>query len=93
VPDLDLDFVGGRLDVHTTMVELDGYMEESSPKDPSDHVFVSSKSGSVGRIRTFRRGWFDDAAEQIAVPGRTSQGIWSYLRGSPGASRPCPAEP
>ena len=29
----DLDFVRGRLDVHTTMVEVDGYMEESSPKD------------------------------------------------------------
>ncbi|CAN5337941.1 site-specific integrase [soil metagenome] len=91
----DLDFVRGRLDVHTTMVEVDGYMEESSPKDyeersipvpefileqlsihvedktPADHVFVSSKSGSVLRNRTFRRGWFNDAAEQIGIPGLT----------------------
>lgn len=61
------------MDVHTTMVEVDGYMEESSPKDyeerlipvpefileqlsihvedktPADHVFISSKSGSVLR--------------------------------------------
>ena len=91
----DLDFVRGRLDVHTTMVEVDGCMEESSPKDyeersipvpefileqlsihvdgksPDDHVFVSSKSGSVLRNRTFRRGWFNDAAEQIGIPGLT----------------------
>ena len=78
------------------MVEVDGYMEESSPKDyversipvpefildqlsihvedktPADHVFVSSKSGSVLRNRTFRRGWFNDAAaEQIGMPGLT----------------------
>lgn len=91
----DLDSVRGRLDVHTTMVEVDGYMEESSPtdheersipvpefileqlsiheeeKDPSDHVFVSSKSGSVLRDRTFRRGWFNAAAEMIGLPGLT----------------------
>jgi integrase len=28
-----LDFVRGPLDVHTTMVEVDGYMEESRSKD------------------------------------------------------------
>jgi len=81
--------------VHTTMVEVDGYMEESSPKayepqsipvpefileqlsihveekTPDDHVFVSSKSGSVLRNRTFRRGWFNDAAKEIGIPGLT----------------------
>ncbi len=91
----DLDFVRGRLDVQSTMIEVDGYMEESSPKDyeersipvpefileqlsihvedklPSEHVFVSSKSGSVLRNRTFRRGWFNDAAEEIGIPGLT----------------------
>ena len=91
----DLDFVRGRLYVHTTMVEVDGYMEDSSPKDyeersipvpefileqlsihvedknPADHVFVSSKSGSVLRNRTFRRGWFNAAAEEIGLPGLT----------------------
>ena len=84
-----------KIDGHTTMVEVDGYMEESSPKGyeersipvpeftleqlsihiedktPADHVFVSSKSGSVLRNRTFRRGWFNDAAEQIGIPGLT----------------------
>jgi len=91
----DLDFVRGRLDVHTTMVEVDGYMEESSPEDyeersipvpefileqlsihieekhRTDHVFVSSKTGSVLRNRTFRRGWFNAAAEEIGIPGLT----------------------
>jgi hypothetical protein len=70
------------------MVEVDGYIEESSPKGyeersipvpefileqlsihvegktPADQVFASSKSGSVLRNRTFRRGWFNIAAEQ-----------------------------
>jgi integrase len=91
----DLDFVRGRLEVHATMIEVDGYMEESTPKDyeersipvpefileqlsvhvenksPNDHVFVSSKSGSVLRNRTFRRAWFNDAAEEIGIPGLT----------------------
>ena len=40
-------------------------------KAKDDHVFVSSKSGAVLRNRTFRRGWFDDAAEAIGVPGLT----------------------
>jgi integrase len=91
----DVDFRRGRLDVRTTMVEVNGYLEESIPKDyeersipvpafilerlethvaskaKADHVFVSSKSGTVLRNRTFRRGWFDDAAEAIGVPGLT----------------------
>jgi integrase len=91
----DIDFRRGRLDVRTTMVEVNGYLEESTPKDyeersipvpafilerlqthiagkaKTDHVFVSSKSGAVLRNRTFRRGWFDDAAESIGIPGLT----------------------
>lgn len=42
-------------------------VEDKTP----DHVFVSSKSGSVLRNRTFRRGWFNDAAEQIGIAGLT----------------------
>ena len=91
----DLDFRRGRLEVSSTMIEVNGYMEESTPKDyearsipvpafvlsqlaehvdgkiPSDFVFVSSKTGAVLRNRTFRRGWFDDAAIAIGVPGLT----------------------
>ncbi len=91
----DLDLVRGRLDVHSTMIEVNGFMQESTPKDyeersipvpefileqlsihvegkaKTDHVFVSSKSGAVLRNRTFRRGWFNDAAESIGVPGLT----------------------
>jgi len=29
----DLDFVRGRLDVHRTMIEVNGYLRESTPKD------------------------------------------------------------
>ena len=91
----DLEFVRVRLDVHTTMVEVDGYMEESSPKDyeersipvpefileqlsvhvenktRADQMPVGSKSRAGLRNRTFRRGWFNDAAEQIGIPGLT----------------------
>ncbi|MCU1509537.1 MAG: site-specific integrase [Glaciihabitans sp.] len=91
----DVDLVRGRLDVHSTMVEVNGYLQESTTKDyeersipvpefileqlsihiegkkPTDHVFVSSKSGAVLRNRTFRRGWFDDAAATIGIPGLT----------------------
>ena len=34
-------------------------------------MFVSSKSGAVLRNRTFRRGWFNDAAAEIGIPGLT----------------------
>ena len=64
----DLDSVRGRLDVHTTMIEVGGYMEESRPKD---HMFVSSKSGSMMRNCTFRRGWFNNAAQEIGLAGLT----------------------
>ncbi len=91
----DLDFVRGRLEVHSTMIEVNGYLQESTTKDyeersipvpafileqlaihvdgkgESDHVFVSSKAGAVQRNRTFRRGWFDDAAASIGIPGLT----------------------
>ena len=91
----DLDFDRGRLEVHSTMIEVNGYIQESTTKDyeersipvpafileqlaihvegtgEADHVFVSSKSGAVLRNRTFRRGWFNDAAEQIGIPGLT----------------------
>lgn len=91
----DLDFVRRRLSVRETMVEVDGYFEQSTPKDyeersipvpsfilakladhvadksPMDHVFVSSRSGAVMRNRTFRRYWFNEAAESIGVPGLT----------------------
>ncbi len=40
-------------------------------KAESEHVFVSSKAGAVLRNRTFRRGWFDDAAASIGIPGLT----------------------
>ena len=58
-------------------------MEESSPKDYEqlsvnvenktrvDQISVSSKSRAGLRNRTFRRGWFNDAAEQIVIPGLT----------------------
>jgi integrase len=91
----DLDFRRGRIEVRTTMIEVNGYMQESTPKNyearsipvPSfilgqleqhiqgkaetQHVFVSSKTGAVLRNRTFRRGWFDDAAASIGTPGLT----------------------
>ncbi len=79
----------------STMIEVNGYMEESTPKDyearsipvpafvliqlaehvdgklPREFVFVSSKTGAVLRNRTFRRGWFNEAAGSIGVPGLT----------------------
>jgi integrase len=91
----DIDFGRGRLEVHSTMIEVNGYLQESTTKDyeersipvpafileqlaihvdgkgESDHVFVSSKAGAVLRNRTFRRGWFDDAAASIGIPGLT----------------------
>ena len=91
----DLDFHRGRIEVRTTMVEVNGYLEESTPKNYEErsipvsafileqladhvkiksldsHVFVSSKAGAVLRNRTFRRGWFNDAAESIGIPGLT----------------------
>jgi len=91
----DLDFRRGRIEVRTTMVEVNGYLEESTPKNYEErsipvpafileqlvdhvktksfdaHVFVSSKVGAVLRNRTFRRGWFNDAAETIGIPGLT----------------------
>ncbi|MET0990211.1 MAG: tyrosine-type recombinase/integrase [Glaciihabitans sp.] len=36
-------------------------------------VFVSSRNGSVMRNRTFRRYWFDEAAEAIGILGLTPQ--------------------
>ncbi len=91
----DLDFRRGRIEVRSTMVEVNGYLEESTPKNYEErsipvpafileqladhvkiksldsHVFVSSKAGAVLRNRTFRRGWFNDAAESIGIPGLT----------------------
>lgn len=91
----NLDFDRGRLEVHSTMTEVNGYIQESTikdyeersipvpafileqlaihieGKDEADHVFVSSKSGAVLRNRTFRRGWFNDAATEIGIPGLT----------------------
>ena len=91
----DLDFGRERIEVRTTMVEVNGYLEESTPKNYEErsipvpafildqladhvkiksldsHVFVSSKAGAVLRNRTFRRGWFNDAAESIGIPGLT----------------------
>jgi integrase len=91
----DLDFVRGRLEVRSTMIEVNGYLEESIPKNyearsipvpafildqlaehvaskgGDEHVFVSSKAGAVLRNRTFRRGWFNDAAASIGIPGLT----------------------
>lgn len=91
----DVDFVRRRFEVRTTMIEVNGYLQESTPKNyqarsipvplfilqrleihtagkPVDaRVFVSSKAGAVLRNRTFRRGWFDEAAEQIGLPGLT----------------------
>jgi integrase len=91
----DFDPERRRLDVRRTLVEVNGYFHESSPKNyqersipipgvitsllerhietkrPEDRVFVSSKNGAVLRNRTFRRGWFDDAAKAIGIPGLT----------------------
>jgi integrase len=91
----DFDPNRGRLDVRRTLLEVNGYFYESSPKSyqersipipevimsllvrhvetkkPSDRVFVSSKNGAVLRNRTFRRGWFDDAATAVGIPGLT----------------------
>ena len=91
----DVDVVRRRLEVRTTMIEVNGYLQESTPKNyqarsipvplfilerfeihiagkPVDaRVFVSSKAGAVLRNRTFRRGWFDEAAEQIGLPNLT----------------------
>jgi len=53
------EFIMDRLAEHIRMKALD------------DHVFVSSRNGSVMRNRTFRRYWFDEAAEAIGVPGLT----------------------
>jgi integrase len=77
------------------MVEVNGYLEESTPKNYEErsipvpafildqladhvkiksldsHVFVSSTAGAVLRNRTFRRGWFNDAAASIGIPGLT----------------------
>ena len=40
-------------------------------KSLDSHVFVSSKAGAVLRNRTFRRGWFNEAAASIGIPGLT----------------------
>ena len=87
----------------TTMVEVNGDIEELTPEnyqersvpvggfileqlaDPvrtkslDPHVFVSSGAGVVLRNRTFRRGWFNDAAESMDLPGL----LTSYLSGAP----------
>ena len=53
------EFIMDQLATHIRMKALD------------DHVFVSSRNGSVMRNRTFRRYWFDEAAEAIGIPGLT----------------------
>ena len=91
----DLDFSRGRLEVHSTLIEVNGVIHESTPKDyearsipvpafileqlathvsgksKDERVFVSSKAGGVLRNGNFRRGWFDDAAASIGIPGLT----------------------
>jgi len=87
----DLDFRRGGIEVRTRMVEVNGYLEESTPKNYEERtipvrafileqladqvkiksldsrMFGSSKAGAVLRNRTFRRGWFNDAAASLAV--------------------------
>jgi integrase len=50
---------------------MDRLAEHIRTKALDDHVFVSSRNGSVMRNRTFRRYWFDEAAEAIGIPGLT----------------------
>jgi integrase len=50
---------------------MDRLKDQVDGKTLGDHVFVSSRNGSVMRNRTFRRYWFDEAADSIGVPGLT----------------------
>lgn len=68
----DLDFVRVRLDVHTTMVEVDGYMEESSPKDYEERSNVKALQRMLGHssaketLDTYS-DLFDEDLDSVAV--------------------------
>jgi integrase len=66
-----VEFGDGQRSTPVSEFIMDRLAEHIRMKALVDHIFVRSRNCSVMRNRTFRRYWYDEAAEAIGIPGLT----------------------